>query len=377
LIILTVILVAGTTINILFRYVIIASLETKKILVISVIASGLKLILTIILVLQIQAELGVIIGFSIAPILSAILFAFIIRSLFRNRQNNPSFKFFGTLRIILRASIATWIPSLMDTVGAQIGNVMMLGIQGSNQAGIYFIAFQIVIGISAVIWALESVAYPILSAMSHGRRRALWQLMKIGLVIVLPFSLSLIFYSKDIMQIFGDNYIEGSVSLQLLLLSIFPTAISAGISILMFAYGNYRDVLIIGLASSIPRILLYAVLIPWYSGTGAALSFTLGTVIGLIVSIIIGKRSNIILVWKDLFLISSVPLAFAFALSIVNLHFIPSILISITLSYIVLLRYEIVTRDDVQNSLSILPSNFAIPIINTVNKIGSKLNKNY
>jgi len=70
-------------------------------------------------------------------------------------------------------------------------------------------------------------------------------------------------------------------------------------------------------------------------------------------------------------------LAFAFGLSTINLHFIPAILASIILSYVVLLRYEIVTRDDVQDSMSILPSNIAIPIINTVNKIGSKLNKNY
>ena len=377
LIILALILVAGTTINILLRYIIIASLDTKKILVITIIASGVKLLLTIILVSQIEAESSVIIGFSIAPILSAILFAFSIRSIFKKTQNNSSFKFIGTLRIILSASVVAWIPSLMDTIGSQIGNVMMLGIQGANQAGIYFIAFQIVIGISAIIWALESVAYPILSAMNQGRRLVLWRIIKIGLVIVLPLSVSLIFYSRDIMQIFGQNYTEGSLPLQLLLISVFPTAISAGISILMFAYGNYRDVLVIGLASSIPRIVFYFIFIPSYSGTGAALSFTLGSIIGLVVSLIIGKRFDIILVWKDLVLICCIPLVFAFGLSTFNFHFIPAILISIILSYIVLLRYKIVTREDVQDSMSILPSNIAIPIINTVNKIGSKLNKNY
>jgi O-antigen/teichoic acid export membrane protein len=213
--------------------------------------------------------------------------------------------------------------------------------------------------------------------MNGGRRVFLWRVIKIGLIIVLPLSSSSLFYSKDIMQIFGHNYVEGTLPLQLLLLSILPTAISAGISILMFSYGNYREVLIIGLATSIPRILLYFIFIPWYSGAGAALSFTLGSIIGFIASIIIGKKLGKIIFWKDLSVIFFIPILFAFLLSNINIHFVPAMVISIILSYLLLLKLEIINRNDVQDSLVVLPSNIAKPIIDTVNKIGSKLNKNY
>jgi O-antigen/teichoic acid export membrane protein len=179
------------------------------------------------------------------------------------------------------------------------------------------------------------------------------------------------------MQIFGHNYLEGTLPLQLLLLSILPTAISAGISILMFSYGNYREVLIIGLTTSIPRILLYFIFIPWYSGGGAALSFTLGSVIGFIVSIIIGRKIGKIIFWKDLCLIFIIPILFGFLLSNINIHFVPAMVISIILSYLLLLKLEIINRNDVQDSLVVLPSSIANPVIDTVNKIGSKLNKNY
>lgn len=377
LIAITVILIASSTISILFRYIIIASLETKKLLIISVFSSGVKLLLTIILVFTVADELGVTIGFSVAPMLTAILFAFNIRSLIKQSQIKCSFKFIDTFRVLLRASVVTWIPSLMDTIGAQIGTVVVLGIQGPSQAGFYFIAFQITVGISAVIWALESITYPVLSAMNGGRHMFLWRVIKIGLIIVLPLSSSALFYSKDIMQIFGYNYAEGALPLQLLLLSILPTAISAGISILMFSYGNYREVLIIGLATSIPRILLYFIFIPWYSGAGAALSFTLGSIIGFIVSIIIGKKLGTIIFWKDLSLIFFIPTLFAFLLSNINIHFVPAMVISIILSYLLLLKLEIINRNDVQDSLMVLPPNIANPIIDTVNKIGSKLNKDY
>ena len=377
LIAITVILIASSTISVLFRYVIIASLETRKLLIISVFSSGVKLFLTIILVFIATDELGVMIGFTIAPMLSAILFAINVRSLIKESQKRSSFKFIETFRILLKASVVTWIPSFMDTIGGQIGTVIVLGIQGSSQAGFYFIAFQISIGISAVIWALESITYPVLSAMSGGRNLFLWRVIKIGLIIVLPLSSSALFYSKDIMQIFGYNYAEGSMPLQLLLLSILPTAITAGISILMYSYGNYREVLIIGLATSVPRILLYFIFIPWYSITGAALSFTIGSIIGLIVSIIISRRLGKIIFWKDLALIFFIPILFAFLLSNINIHFIASILISVMLSYILLLKLQIVNKNDVTDSFAVLPSNIATPLSGIVNKIGSKLNKNY
>lgn len=373
----TFILIASSAISVLFRYVIIASLETRKLLVISIVSSGVKLLLTIILVFRTGDELAVIIGFTIAPILTAILFAINVKSLIKKVQIKSSFKFLETFKILLRASVAAWIPSLIDTIGGQIGTVTVLAIQGSSQAGFYFIAFQISIGISAVIWALESVTYPVLSAMSAGRNLFLWRVIKIGLIIVVPLSSSAIFYSTDIMQIFGYNYAEGSLPLQLLLMSILPIAVSAGISILMYSYGSYRDVLIIGLATSVPRIILYFILIPWYSISGAALSFTIGSILGFIVSIIISKRHGKIIFWKELSLIFFIPILFGFLLSILNIHFIPSILVSVILSYLLLLKLNILNKNDVTDSFAVLPSNLGTPVSEIINKIGSKLNRKY
>lgn len=373
----TLILIASSTISILFRYVIIASLETKKLLVISVLSSGVKLFLTIILVFTSADELGVMIGFTIAPTLTAILFALNVKSLIKKVLITSSFKFLETFKMLLRASVAAWIPSLIDTIGGQIGTVTVLAIQGSSQAGFYFLAFQISIGISAVIWALESVTYPVLSAMSKGRNLFLWRVIKIGLLIVLPLSSSAIFYSTDIMQIFGYDYAEASLPLQLLLISILPIAVSAGISILMYSYGRYREVLIIGLATSVPRIILYFIFIPWYSITGAAFGFTIGSIIGFIVSIVISKRYGKIIFWKQLALIFFIPALFGFLLSNLNIHFIPSILLSVILSYLLLLKLNILNKNDVTDSLAVLPGNLSTQLSGIINKIGSKINKDY
>ena len=165
--------------------------------------------------------------------------------------------------------------------------------------------------------------------------------------------------------------------MQLLLVSILPIAVSAGISTLMYSYGSYRDVLIIGLATSVPRIILYFIFIPWYSITGAALSFTIGSILGFIVSIIISKKHGKIIFWKELALIFFIPILFGFLLSILNIHFIPSILVSVILSYLLLLKLNILNKNDVTDSFAVLPNNLGTPVSEIINKIGSKLNRNY
>src|ERR1044071_7265311 len=76
LVIITIILIASSSISTQFRYIIIASLETRNLVFISLVSSGTKFLLTVILVLADTNELGVLIGFTIAPLLSSALFAF-------------------------------------------------------------------------------------------------------------------------------------------------------------------------------------------------------------------------------------------------------------------------------------------------------------
>lgn len=377
LVIIMVILVASSAISTQFRYIIIASLQTKKLVIVSIISSGMKLVLTVILVLEGAKESGVMTGFTVAPLLSSVFFTFYVLSLTKSPKQKPIHEFIKTLKPLLKASVVSWIPLLIDSLGTQMGTIIVLGIQGSSQAGIYFIAFQITVGISAVIWALESVTYPKLSAMSEGRKLFLWRVIKIGLIIVLPLSSSLIFYANDVMQFFGYDYVGGAYPLQILLLSILPTTITVGISILVYSYGKYSQVLMIGLGSAIPRTILYFILIPWYSGTGAALGFTIGSISGLIISLIIAKRENIILSWRDLGLIFIVPITLALFLSNFVINIVIGIIVSVIFSYLLLLKLNIIDRIDVENSISVLPERIAIPITRTINKIANKLNKNY
>ena len=298
-------------------------------------------------------------------------------TILRQEHKRTLIRFSDSLRTLWKASVASWIPLSVETIGAQLGTIAVLGIQGSAQAGFYFVAFQISMGISAVIWALEGTTYPALSSMEDGRKRFAWRTIKVSLIILLPLSFAIIFYSVDVMQLFGYGYGEGSLPLKILLISVLPNAIMNGIGILTYAYGNYKHVLIIGLASTVPRLLLYLVLIPWFGGTGAALSYTLGTAIGFIASLVISKRIGMLIPWKEIALMTAIPLGLAYLFSTLNLHPLLGITLSIIISYLVYLKLTLIDKKDVQDYLNILPAKIANPLIRMVDSVARKINKMY
>ena len=51
---------------------------------------------------------------------------------------------------------------------------------------------------------------------------------------------------------------------------------------LVYAYGWYRVVLLIGLFQNVPRLMLYFLLVPLYGGLGGALAYTVGAYTGLV-----------------------------------------------------------------------------------------------
>jgi O-antigen/teichoic acid export membrane protein len=394
LLILTVIITGSSVITTLFRSIVISSLKTRVLPKILIISSTVKIILAIVLVLAGTGAVGMMIGYTSTNILSSILFAVVILGIIfktssssssssrssimttRLRSLRDTFNL-RAIKDILTSSMASWIPLLITTIGAQLGTVVVFGSQGSNQAGVYFIALTIVNGITGVMYSLFTISLPALSGMQDGRKRFTWHTIRLSVLISLPFSSSLLFYSKEIMQLIGQDYIQGAPSLQILLLSMLPTAIFTGVNALVYSYGNYRQVLMIGLATSIPRTMLYFVLVPTFSSTGAATSYTLGAVAGFILSVIIAKKSiGMLIFWRDLVLTLVIPTIVGFIFgNIFHISYLIGITGTLLISYLLLLKLRALRRSDITDSLNTLPSNISQPVHDVLNTLEKKLNR--
>ena len=275
----------------------------------------------------------------------------------KSLQQEISFK--NASKNLLLAGMVVWIPTLVTTLGIDLGTLVLYNIHGAYQSGIYFVTVAISNALNAITFSIFAIALPVLSSMVDGRKRFAWNTVRLGSIVAMPLSSSLVFYSGDIMQLIGSNYVEGSFPLQILLMSVFPNLIFAGVETLVFSYGQYRHTLILNLASSIPRTVLYFALVPFFGMTGVAMSYIIGSLIGLIASWIIAKRIRMIIYWKILALTLVLPMLIGLIMSTLNVNYIIGIISTIVISYLAFIKLGIVLDSDISYFTELMPYKFS------------------
>ena len=377
LIFIAILLVISSVLQHFFRATAISSLKTKIIPITGIVSGIVKIVSAIILVSIGMETLGVVIGFTLFFIISAILLAVNLSMILKSSEIKSEIKIKNAIRITFSSSVVTWIPDLIRRPGFYLGTIIVFGTIGASQAGIYFITFSIANALITIVQILLTYGLPLLSGMNEGRKKLAWRLTKMSLVFGLPITTIVMFFPNNILQVFGKDYLEGSFVLQILLLSILPVIVGRGIMTLVYAYGNYSHVLAIGLAMNLPRIVLYFILVPMYGISGAAFSFTIGSLIGFIVSLVIAKKVGMKISPKDLMILFFIPTILGLVLSYYEMNFVLSIIIILLVSYISYLRIGIISRDDLNDSILILPNKISGPTLKILNKFAKKINPSY
>ncbi|VFJ12513.1 oligosaccharide flippase family protein [Candidatus Nitrosocosmicus franklandus] len=364
----------------LLNAIMVTTMNTRIIATSSIIGTVIKLSITLILVLSGIEVYGILTGYLLAPLVSTVILAMTIKRKILKRVDDVAhadikIERFKSLRDIFVSGTSFWIPGVCNIIGSQLGTVLVLLSVGATQAGIYFISYSIATAIILINSVLSTIAYPAVSSMDDGRKSAVWRFMKISMLLTLPLSISAIFYSGEILGLFNNIYSEGSSYLQILLLSILPTTIMSGTSVLTYAYGNNRQVLSIGLFTNIPRILLYFVFVPLLGGIGAAFIYLLGSVIGCVVSLVIGKKIGLKVFWKKTSLIILIPVILLILFKFSGVHYILSIMTTLVLTYILFIRLKIIDKEDIDDITKILPPKISNLISMTFMRISKQVRK--
>jgi len=377
LVLMAILITSSTAMNILFRSIVISTLRTKILPITVLISASCKIVITVILILMGMGAFGVLVGFAVSQVIVGIILGINIWTILKSPTKKSMLTFKTTSKNILSASISNWLPSILNIVGTQLGIIIIFGTQGASKAGVFFIVFAIFLALYTILSSLFTIAYPALSSMNDGRKRLTWKVIKLSLIISLPFSAWLIFYAKNVLDILNTEYGESSSTLEVLLLSILPLVVTTGISILVYSYGKYRHVLMIGSILNILRIILYFVLVPVYGILGASVSYTVGSIAGFIVSVVVAKKIGMKIFWKQLAYLFIIPHVLAILLFYANVNYIISFAVIPLLTWILLLKIGLITRVDLQDSIGILPNHIANKTLKIVNIIGKKLNGSY
>lgn len=372
LLILSIILITSTAIMTLSRSIVISSLDTKMLPLTMIIGTLIKILLAYALVVNDNGALGIMTGFVFVPILGSVLYSVVLIKMIKSDKKTTKDNILKYYKDIFVSSLANWIPTIIYTIGSHLGPLLVFGSHGSMEAGIYFIAFSLSMAVTALTSALFTIAYPIQSSMHKGRKRFTWRIIKLSLIISIPISTCMLFYSKEILSLFGQAYDAGSITLEILLLSTLPMTLITGINNLAYSYGNYKQVLTLGLSSNIPRTILYFTLVPALEGVGAAISYTVGTIIGFILCLQVSKKNQFTIQWKDVIYTFVIPGLILLIFKLIELNIVIAIPVTLILSYLLLIKLNIFNTTDVIDLKNLLPIRVSNSLSWLVRKIENK-----
>lgn len=379
LIIFAMLIIGSHTVSNLLNSIVIASLQTKVIPKIMAVVSLVKITLVVILVLLHYGSIGVLLGYASFEILSSILLGIAVIRMLRHKDSSGTrIEDSPSIKTILNASAPSWIPKLINALsGASLGTIVVFGSSGSAEAASYFLSYTVSVAVFSIVLPLFTIAYPALAAMTDARKRLTWRIIKTSMIVSIPLSASIFFYSDEVIGLLGHHYADASLLLKLFLLAIFPNSISIMIGQLVYAYGNYRHVLYIGIASSIPTTILYLLLVPILGSTGAAISYLVGSIGGFVMSTIISKKIGMRIHWNVLSYISIISIVAAFIYSYIHLNFVLGIILTLVTAFVVFLKFRILSRSEIDGTLDVLPIEIASPIASFVHKVGKMLNRDH
>lgn len=289
---------------------VVSMLRTDVLFAASVMGNVLKFVVGLYLVSMGWGWVGAALGFlcpSLAIAAASLLYAL------RKVLPKPTFSIRALLSVVI-AGLASWIPGVLNIVGKSLGVLTIFGTSGAIETGFFYVASAIASIVLMLSTSMLSLLLPTLSGLERGREESAARVLRVSSSMMFPLAAYLTFYPWLPLSLLGRTYISASPTLSTLLLGALPTTVTTCIASLVYSYGLYRYVMLIGFAANVPRVILYNVLVPRYQGLGAALAYTLGSFSGFAASLAVARRVGFRVGMPTIVVAYSIPLVTAGAL---------------------------------------------------------------
>ena len=324
-----------------------SALATEYIALGQLISSLLRLAISLALIFAGYSFSGIMAGYIVAALtFSTFMLALPVRMLTRF---NASFSLsLSSIKDSIKAGIASWIPNALSLSSQWVGVLGIYAFVGLPETGLYFIALTITSIIISFSQSILTLSFPVVSGMIDGRKRMMSRVVRFSASLMMPVIFFLATYPYSIPTLLGEKYIASSELIRILSIGYILSPIILGYVYYAYAIDRYRDVLIVGLAGAVPRLILYPFMIDWYGEVGAAVAFSAASPIQLLVVMRNALRTNYKLYLKDYLKIVIIPGIISITLALTNLSWPISLLILLSTSYVIYARINMVTKDDLR-----------------------------
>jgi O-antigen/teichoic acid export membrane protein len=187
-----------------------------------------------------------------------------------------------------RAWLAVSMPLLLITgfnVVLRQTDILMVGsILGPTQTGIYGVAVRVAALVHFGLTAVNAGLAPLISQLhAQGRNEELQGVVALGARLIFFFTLAVslvvIFGTRQVLALFGAEFLEGTTALRVLIVSQLVNSLAGPVGLLMTMTGHQNQAArIIGGAAAL-NVVLNLALIPLFGIVGAAVATTVSMVV--------------------------------------------------------------------------------------------------
>lgn len=243
-----------------------------------------------IVVLAMGYELkGLTMAYILALSCSAVVAFLVLRSFLSplpKGENNSSersryFSFLGWAFLVnLLLFFATWNDLIILSV-----------FRASNEVGIYFASKNTALLLSFFLISLNTIFVPVISHLHSGQEHnQLSRAYKVGtqwiLMLGIPFFLVIMFFSREILSLFGPEFMAGQICLMILAFAQLINISVGSVGYLLMMTGKQKWMAINSIAFTILAIILTILLVPRYGLLGAAYANGASTILANIVALV-------------------------------------------------------------------------------------------
>lgn len=284
-----------------------------------------------------------------------------------------------TIRSLVKISTSSWIPNIINVCGFWMGVIIVYSLDGSQAGGQFYMAVGIFSVVLFIVSGISKVTHGIIQTIEENNQLDyLSYSIKIALILTIPVSTSLLFFSSSYLGILGEEFEASQFNLSILMLGMPFVIISELVYYYLYGLGYHKEVLILGLIGNIPRVMIYFFITFLFDSTFAALSYFIGSVTQSLFSFRLGNiKIQVLEIKKSIFIIF-IPMTFAIPLWLLNLNFILSTVFIILGSVILYIRLDFFDKTDISKILyAMLPSRKARQLSELFEKVILLIKKQY
>ena len=323
-------------------------LRTRDTAIADILLSIVKLVVGIALLFLGYGLVGILIAFIVGSVVRGLLLATFTARLFKRFNITIKARIdMALLKDVFHSGIATWIPTLLTTVGQSFAILLIYGVAGGGETGIFYVIFAISLIVYRISDSIMMLMFPVLSGMERGRKTAISKAIRLSLTATVLIAFILILYPSLLLGLFGPAYTQSSLILVILALGAFVYPLVSGYNSFIYAEGKYSHVTMVGLVMTSARLLLYFMLVGTYGDLGIAIAYDIGLLVALLPVIYSARSVDYGIPWLQYLKILVVPSLIAGMQYLLSIPWFVGTPILLFLSMAIYARMGIITKSDV------------------------------